>query len=311
VDASPRALAQWLPYLAAALVALSIAALTPAFTGSDMDFHTCMGALVHVPEIAILLGLSIAVPGMTWAGAARIPCQRLLYGIALALGATALGRLVDVDIFTDTPRVWLFLEALGALLLAVGGPGIWGSAIAREVDPVSPRASRGGRMAAAVTFVGFLAFFIAEGAALLSQGPSAILDQTSLATVLPSLVRLVGRGCLLWATFDSWRPCADEPSARERARRIKILMVPWVFAALVSSILSAFFWRSESLGYGHPNNVPMLIWHGCVQFILSILGAILLALALETPTRSYAPRKRGPLFPEPPPPADQSPIDVP
>jgi hypothetical protein len=312
MDSSPRALSKWLPYLAAALAMASIVAMTPPFTGDSIGLHNCMGALIHVPEIAILLGLSIAVPVMTSGGPARMPCQRLLYGTALALAATAVGRFVDVDVTSDAPMAWLFLEALGALLLALGGPGIWGSAVAREEDLASPQVPRVARVSAAVTFTGFLAFPIAKGAFLLSRGPAALFEGASAAAaILPSIALLAGRGLLLWASVESWKPCLDEGLARERARRIKRLMIPSVLAGLLSSILSAFLWQAESHGYGHANNRPMLVWHGFVQFTLTILGAILVALALETPISAYEPRKKGPFFPQAPPAADSSPIDVP
>ena len=270
-----------------------------------------MGALIHVPEIAILLGLSIAVPVMTSSGPARIPCQRLLYGAALALAATAVGRFIDVDFYTDAPIVWLFLEALGALLLALSGPGIWGSAIARQEDLASPRAPRVARVSAAMTFAGFLAFFIAEGAFVITRGPAALFEGASAAAFLPSAVLLAGRGLLLWASFESWRPCSDEGLARDRAGRIKLFMIPSVLAGLLSSILSAFLWHVESHGFGHASNMPMLVWHGFVQGTLTILGTILVALSLETPVSAFEPLKKGPFFPQAPPSADSSPIDVP
>ena len=43
----------------------------------------------------------------------------------------------------------------------------------------------------------------------------------------------------------------------------------------------------------------------------SMLVMALVALALETPTIPYEPRKKGPAFPGPPAPQDNSPIDVP
>lgn len=312
MDSSRRALGRWLPYLAVLLAVESIVALTPPFTGTSMGFHTCMGALIHVPEIAILLGLSLAVPIMTSGGPARISCQRLVYGSFLAMSATALGRFIDLDVLPTVPRIWLLLQALGSLLLAIGAPGIWGSAVAREEELASPRPTLAARLSAGVAFSGFALFLTADATLILWKGPTAILGRLSAAAIFSSLVLLAGRGILLWSSILSWRACPNEGVARDRARKIKSLMAYSVLATFGSSILTALFWNADAYDYAWARNRPMLVWHGFVQLTLTLLATILVAGALETPTIPFEPRKRGPVFPEPPPPAvDQGPIDVP
>ena len=55
----------------------------------------------------------------------------------------------------------------------------------------------------------------------------------------------------------------------------------------------------------------MLLWHGGLQFTLTVIFTILVALALEAPAPPRFPKSLEPYVPAPPPPADTSPIDVP
>jgi hypothetical protein len=311
MDRSPRRLAKAIPFLASALAAESILALTPPFTGRELGFGTCMGALIHVPQIAILLGLVIGVFVMGSRDVSRIASQRLLYGAAVALGATALARFVDLGVYSHVPMAWVFLQAAGSVLLAAAAPGLWGCAWAREEDLPSERIRRLARILACVSFGGLAAFVVSDLVMAVANGPVAILGEASLVTIVSSLFLLLGRGCLLWVSIDSWRPSPDEIVARERCMRSQRLMIGWLLSSGTSWTLTAFFWNEEAHGYGAGQNTLMLLWHGVVQATLSLLAAILVARAIERPGEAFQPRPKGRFFPEPPPPGDTSPIDVP
>jgi len=310
MDRSPRHLAKAIPYLAAALGVESIVALTPPFTGDDFGIFTCLRALIHVPHIALLLGFMIGVLVMGTGGLSRIAAQRLLYGGFVCLAATALGRFVDMDVYTHAPRAWLFLQAGGSLFLSVAAPGIWGCAAAREEDLADQRTPRIARLFAGIVFGGFLSLLGSDLLLAAVDGPLTVLKSASSILGVSSLILLAGRGCLLWSAVDSWRPAADEGVVLDRIHRIQGLMIGWLGASSVSWVLSAFFCREESRGWAGANTL-MLLWHAVVQATLSLLVAILVARALERPGAAFQPRPKGRFFPEAPPGGDTSPIDVP
>jgi len=114
---------------------------------------------------------------------------------------------------------------------------------------------------------------------------------------------------------DTWRPASDEGEIRDRARAVQRRMIPASLLGLGSALMTCFYWHVEAHGVGGSvSNPPMVLWHGVVQFTLTVFVAILLAIALEHETVSFEPRKKGSSFPEPPPPPppqDLGPIDVP
>lgn len=315
MDLAPRSLARWLPWLAGALGIEGIVALTPVFTGTDLYFSTCMGALVHVPEIALLLGFAIAIPVMTSGGASRNACQRLLYGGFASIGAAALARFVDVFVGVGTSMIWLQLHIGATLLFAVATPGLLGTALAWEQDLSSARIARVGRIFAAIAFGGAGFYAVSELSVLFRTNPLDLLRKAGLGLLLSSVVLVVGRVLLIWSAVDAWKPEEDEGAIRDRARKIQERMFGSALATLGSAFFTAFFWRLEAHDYGWwVSNRPMVLWHGVVQLTLTGIVTILLALALENESVAFNPRTKGPLFPEPPPPpppADRGPIDVP
>jgi len=291
----------------------AIVALTPLFTGERFGFTTCLRALFHVPHIAFLLGFAIALPISTSGGATRIGCQRLLYGGYAAITVTALARFADLDVYSDASRPWLILQIVGNFLLAVAGPGLWGAALARRMECGSIFIRHISRLFANTAFVGLALLFGAESMLLLEEDPAKLLAHPPVALMWSSSLLLVGRGCLCWSAVDSWRESMDEPVVLARTRRILKLMPCWLVAASVSSVITAYFWHLETRGWGvNRGTTPLLIWNGIVQVTLAVIVAILVAVALESPEKTFQPRPRGPVFPPPPPPStDNSPIDLP
>jgi len=194
----PRTLARALPWLAAVLGVEGIVALTPTFTGAEINGWTCMGALVHVPEIALLLGFALGVAVMTSGGATRIACQRLLYGGFASIAAVGVGRFVDVQIAGAASRIWLFLHVAATMLFAVAAPGLWGVALAREQDLSGARIPRVGRIFAAITFAAAGMVAVSELALLFQENPLAHLSWATLALLAASAALLAGRLLVLW-----------------------------------------------------------------------------------------------------------------
>jgi hypothetical protein len=314
MDLRPRALARWLPSLAVILGIEGIVALVLLFMSFELYRWTCLGALAHVPQVALLLGFAIAVPVMTSGGPTRITCQRLLYGGYLCITATALGRFVDVTVTSEVDRPWLLLQAGASVLVSSAAPGIWGTALAWEEDLSSVRIARCARIAAGLSLTGFALYFVSELRVALLLGPVKMIPRESAALVLSSLILFAGRILLLWCSIDLWRRESEEAPIRDRARRIQRLMAASTAISWGSALFTIKFWDVESHGAGGWfQNEAMLLWNAFVHVTLTLLVAILVSLALENETLSYNPRKKGPVFPDPPPrpPEDLGPIDLP
>jgi hypothetical protein len=314
MDDGPRRFARALPWLAAILGVEGLVALGLVFSNGEYSHSTCFGALIHVPEAAVLLGFGLAVRIMTTGGPTRIACQRLLYGGFASIAVAAIARYVDVDVLMGTSIVWLFLHAGSTMLFAVAAAGLWGVALAREQDLSSERITRVGRIFAGGAFAGAGLFALSEVAVLfrfprLWGRPAAMLGVMAATVVL-----LAGRALLLWCAWDLWKPASDEGVARDRARAVHKRMILASALALSSALFTGFFWGDEAPEFPYwVTNPPMILWYGFVQLTLTVLVTILLAIALENESLSYTPRMKGSRFPEPPPPppSDLGPIDVP
>lgn len=302
MDLSPRALPRWLPWLAGVLVVEVILSLTPPFTGTRINFSNCLQALFHVPHAALLLGFAIAIPVMTRGGASRTSCQRLLWGGFAAIGATALAQFMDLSFYRSVSRHWLFLQGLANLLVNAAAPGLWGAALARKQNLQDGRLPRVARIFGLIALAGLTLYFVGDMAMIIVEGPVDAWKGTSGLLMMSTLVLLLARGSLLWAAIESCRAAFDEAVLLVRLGLIQGLMFGW----LVGSGL-AWFCRMVA----HLSDARMLIWHMVVQATLLLTVTILTSLALEQPEMPLEPRPKGRFFPEPPPPSDNSPIDVP
>lgn len=311
MDLSPRALARALPCLSAVLVIEVIVSLTPPFTGTRINFSNCMQALLHVPYAALLLGFAIAIPVMTRGGATRTACQRLLWGGFAAVGATALAQFMDLHFRPSVSRRWLLLLGLGNVLLNVSAPGLWGAATARKQNLQDPRIPRVARVFGMIGLAGLTLYFVCDLSVIIVEGPLVFWKDTPGMLLVSSMVLLLARGSLLWASIDSLRATPDdEASILARAGLVQGLMFGWLIGSSLAWICTTVQYAlGRAAGvYADP---LMAIWHMVVQGTLLLTVTILAALALEQPVLAHEARSKGPFFPEPPTPADNSPIDVP
>jgi len=311
MDHSPRALARWLPPLALALIVESAVSILLGFTARDTYYWSMFRTLLHIPHVALLIGFGVAVRIKIAGGDHRSASQRLLWGGFFALTVTALTRFQDIYVSSNSAWVALVLQAAGNVLLGCAGPGIWGTAIAREEDLQSPRIATVGHAFGIPAVAGFGAYLAAEILRLVFMGPPG-LGGPSVGFALFTLLLLAGRGSLLASTLLFWHMPADEIAARARARKVQTLMLVWLAAgsaALVFSAIAGVF-ESQSVGVG---NCLMLLWHAAVQATLTLIVVVLVALALEQPSLDYEPRRKRTVLTEPlpPPPIDNSPIDLP
>src|SRR6185436_11022182 len=160
----------------------------------------------HLPHVALLMGLGVAIRIKTATGEFRTASQRLLWGAFFAVAVTALTRFQDIYVWSNAAWAALVLQAAGNVLLGCAGPGIWGTAIAREEDLQSPRIASVGHAFAIPAMAGFGAYLAAEILRLVLLGP----PDSSAAFAVFTLLLLAGRGSLLASTVLFWRLPADE-----------------------------------------------------------------------------------------------------
>jgi hypothetical protein len=312
MDRSPRALARWLPILALALIMESAVSIIFSFTVWNDGIFSMIRTFLHLPHVALLIGFGVAVRARTAGGEFRAASQRLLWGGFFAIAVTALTRFQDIYVWSNSAGVALVLQAAGNVLLGCAGPGIWGTAMAREEDLQSPRIATVGHAFRIPVVAGFGVYLAAEILRLVLLGPPGLGGRPSVAFATFTLLLFAGRGSLLASTLLFWRMPADEIAARGRAREVQALMLVWLAASSAALVFSALVgvFESQSVGAG---NCLMLLWHAAVQATLTLIVVILVALSLEQPSRDYEPRRKRNLLPSPLPPAptDNSPIDLP
>lgn len=312
MDLSPRALARWLPSLAFVLALEAATSLVLALTAPDFSLESLLRTLAQLPHVAVLIGLSIAIPVMTSGGATRQSCQRLLWGGFAAIAATALARFEDISFDWNASRAVLLLHGLGSFLLGAAGPGLWGTSLARQDDLQDARIAHYGRAFAITAGIGFGSYFVSEVLRLSREGPFHVMRDASLASVLFTGLLLASRLPLLLGAIEFLRTPADEIATRNQSRRVQILMLVWLIATSAAWIFSSFVGIFESARWAIGDTV-MLIWHAVVQVTLTLIVTLLVALSQERPGISFdalPKRTRVPNLP-PPPPGDRSPIDVP
>jgi hypothetical protein len=279
-----------------------IVSLTPFFTGSDLNFYNCLQALFHVPHAALLLGFAIAIPVMTRGGATRTSCQRLLYGGFAAVAATALAQFMDVFYSGSTSRPWLLLQGVGNVLMNAAAPAVWGLAMARRQNLQDDRLPRVARLSGLVALSGLTLYFVCDLAKIVVEGPAGAWEGTTPMLLVSTMIQLLARGSLIWASIESCRTPLDEASTLPRLDLTQGLMFGWLVGSGLGWACRMVLQLSDS---------RMLVWHMVVQTTLLLTVTLLVSLAAEQPVLALEVRPKGPFFPEPPPPADNSPIDVP
>lgn len=310
MDLSPRSLSRALPWLAAALAIEGVFAIGIFYNSSGISGFTCMSAIIHVPQIAMLLVFAGAVKVMTAGGAERIPCQRLQWGAFACIIATAVARYVDVTVDIASPRGWLFFHAGSSALTALALPGLWGCALARLEDLGSERITGFARFYGRAAFAGMGCLLLAEGFAIAALGPIDMFKSVRWTDAVNTVLLLPTRVCLLLSAWDAWKPAVDEVDWRARAQRNLVYLPVAALASSAASILTGVTWYAESHHLGYIADSELLVWHGFVQLTLALMTAILVSRALEAPERLQA-ETPPPFVPEPERPRDTGPIDVP
>jgi len=312
MDRSPEALSRWLRPLALLLAAEGAVSVIFAFTVQSGGTWDMVRTFLHLPHVALLIGFGVGVRILTSGGDFRAAAQRLLWVGFVAIGATELIRFQDIFVWSDTARSVLIFQGFGSVLLGAAGPGIWGTALAREADLQNPRAPAAGRAYAVMAIAGFGLHCLAESIRLVELLPSGQRRPASIAAVAFTGILLASRGSLFWSTILFWRMPEDEIASRARSRKVQALMLVWLAAGTAALILSGALGMFEP-GAGRVSNALMLFWHASVHVTLTPLVTILAALSLGRPALDFEPRRKRSVLTDPLPPtaSDNTPIDLP
>lgn len=121
------------------------------------------------------------------------------------------------------------------VLMGAGGPLFWAAALGRREQPDHPRLAQIGRIGAGLAQLGFFFAFVQEIPSIDRAFSLSTSRQPTF--MLYSLVRLVVRGLLLWASVQMMRSGSDLQVLRERFGTVHRLMVGWAVAMLVNSVV--------------------------------------------------------------------------
>jgi len=160
------------------------------------------------------------------------------------------------------------------VLMGVGGTLLWSAALARREQPDHPRLERLGRIGAGIAQLGFVFAFIQEIPSMgrtLSMSGATGFDASTFA--MYSMVRMVVRILLLWASVEMMRTASDEDVIRRRLSKVHHLMTAWAVAMTINSAVIFLATRPNT-----PLALPLpQFWRNVVYVTVTVTAAFTLA----------------------------------
>jgi len=263
MDQTPGRTDRWLPLLGVALIFEGIA------VAGIRQFRP-----TEVSSIIAVLGAALGV--VTLLRYFRPPSDPSSWGTAgFAVFIYAAMTLAESYMTLDLQRGGDPLRHLDfpARTLTVGGATLfWASALARREHPVHERIALLGRIGAGLAQVGFLFSFVHE---LSSWANFSRYSNDNASFAVFSLLRLVYRVLLLWASIQMMRSGTDPEVLRNRFTGVHHLLIAWITLALLSGAVATF-------GFGaHAGALPFF-WRHVLSTTATVTVAFTLARRFRT-----------------------------
>jgi len=262
MDENPRRADRWLPLLGVALIFEAV-----AVAGIRQSQSTDVGA------ITAILGAALGVVTLLRHFRPLPPASWVTAGFAVFVyGAMTLAEsLVTLDLKRggDPLRPLDF----PARTLTVGGAVLfWAAALARRDHPADEKLARLGRIGAGLAQVGFLFSFVRE---LSVWGNLSRYSNDNASFAVYSVLRLIYRALLLWASIQMMRSGTDPEVLRKRFTAVHHLLIGWITLALVSGVVAGF-------GFGARNGAMPYFWRHLLSTTATVTVAFTLASRFRT-----------------------------
>ena len=240
---------RWIPFLGLALVIeAAMNAASPVWTQM-----TAIQA-AKFPYLSVLL--TAIVPGVVGAHMMAGHRRDSFPGVSIRLAYAAIVGL-NVSYVVQLISNWtpssllLSLQPVALILMGIGMPLLWGSALARLLHPGDASLQKFGRIGGGLIQLGFVfEFFVRlQNWDLMQSMTSGSGSAASAVYALSSLLDIAGSVALLWATVEAMRTAPDEDAILRRAHRTHRLM-SWymVLMPLQTVIFQAAMQMRYSLG---------------------------------------------------------------
>jgi len=268
MDENPGRTDRWLPLLGVALIAEAIAAALHASVPEITALVPIFGGALGV--VTILRHFRPVPDPSSWVTA----------GFAVFIFAAM--TLVDSYLTLDLKGGGDPLKHLDfpARTLAVGGATLfWAAALARREHPFDAKLAQLGRIGAGLAQVAFLFTFVRELSLWGNYGRYSN-DTTSVAVF--SLLRLLYRVMLLWASVQMMRSGTDPEVLRKRFTGVHHLLIAWITLVIVSGVVATY-------GFGSYSGAKPFFWRQLLSISATVTVAFTLARRFRTlPTEKPA-----------------------
>jgi hypothetical protein len=262
MDEKPRRADRWLPLLGVALIFEAV-----AVAGIRQSPRADIGA------ITAILGAALGVVTLLRHFRPLPPSSWVTAGFAVFIyGAMTL---VESFVTLDLNRGGDPLRHLEfpARTLTVGGAVLfWAAALARRDHSSDERLARLGRIGAGLAQVGFLFSFVRE---ISVWGNLRWYSNDNASFAVYSVVRLIYRVLLLWASIQMMRSGTDPEVLQKRFTGVHHLLIAWITLALVSGVVATF-------GFGDRTMAMPYFWRHLLSTTATVTVAFTLASRFRT-----------------------------
>jgi hypothetical protein len=266
---------RWIPFLGFALVAVAMAV-------AGLPLREPVPHLV----IAVLAGALGIVTLLRSLRPERNPASWATAGFAVfALAAIMIADTYVTwsPIFPNRGGRFVYFQITARMLMIGGATLFWAAARARRDHLEDPTLARLGRIGAGIAQLGFF-FAFAQELPSWGQFPGGTSGPTYSWFAIFSVLRLVYRMLLLWASIQMMRSGSDPDILRRRFSQVDLLLLGWISLMLLSAALSTGLRPGNSTT---PSPLPVL-WRQIVTYTAILTAVFALARRIRLLPREKA-----------------------